>query len=460
MFFKQFLRDDLGCASYLIGDTDVGECVVVDPQWDVADYLKTADKQGLRISYVIETHNHADHVSGHGKLAQWGAEIAVYEDAGVDYPHRGLKDGETIGVGSVHIKVLHTPGHRPEHIALAITDTSRADEPWMVLTGDALFVGDVGRPDLAVQPNEGAAQLFESLHTRVLSLHDGVEIYPAHVAGSLCGKSMSLKGSSTIGFERRFNHPLTLKDSREFVRQVTAELPPQPPHFAHIVAKNTGPLLTEDPVVRGMSADEVDALRRQGAIILDTRSPEAFGGSHIPGSFNVDLNGGQFGTRSAWLIAPDKVVILVLESANDLGSAVSSLVATGQDRIEGYLIGGMQAWDGSGRPLESVRQMPVSELHQRLEAGDPGLTVIDVREDSEWKEDHIPATMHIPFHQLVHHLDELPSNRPVATLCGGGTRSSIAASILQANGFEPVNVVGGIDAWKSAGYKVEIPSQG
>src|SRR4051794_15304981 len=210
MYFKQFLRDDLGCASYLIGDTDAGECVVVDPQWDVTGYLETADKQGMRIRYVIETHNHADHVSGHGKLAQRGVEIGIYETAGVEYPHRSLKDGETIEIGKVRLQVLHTPGHRPEHIALSVTDTSRADEPWLVLTGDALFVGDVGRPDLAIEPSEGAAQLYNSLHSKLLGLKDGVEIYPAHVAGSLCGKSMSPKANSTIGFERRYNRPLTL----------------------------------------------------------------------------------------------------------------------------------------------------------------------------------------------------------------------------------------------------------
>ena len=281
MFFRQFLRDDLGCASYLIGDTDVGECLVVDPQWDVSEYLAIADQQGMRIRYVIETHNHADHVSGHGKLAQRGAEIAVHKDAGVDYPHRALQDGDTIEVGSVRLGVLHTPGHRPEHIALSVTDTARANEPWLVLTGDALFVGDVGRPDLAIKPEEGAAQLYDSLHSKLLNLPDSVEIYPAHVSGSLCGKAMSAKGSSTIGFERRYNLPLTVNDSAEFVKEVTSELPPQPPHFQSIVEKNRGPLITEDPPVKAMSADDVQAIRKEGAIVLDTRSPKAFAASHV-----------------------------------------------------------------------------------------------------------------------------------------------------------------------------------
>jgi hydroxyacylglutathione hydrolase len=455
MFFKQFLRDDLGCASYLIGDTDAGECVVVDPQWDVSGYVDLADQKGMRIRYVIETHNHADHVSGHGKLAQRGAEVAVYKDAGVAYPHRPLKDGESLEVGNVRLKVLHTPGHRPEHIALAVTDTSRAQEPWLVLTGDALFVGDVGRPDLAVEPGEGAAQLYKSLTSKLLKLEDGVEIFPAHVSGSLCGKSMSPKGSSTIGFERRYNQPLQARDRRTFVKEVTSDLPPQPPHFGDIVAKNRGPFLTEDPQLRAFSADEVDALRKQGAIILDTRSPDAFSGGHIPGALNVDLNGGQFGTRAAWLLTPGTPVVLVLESAEDLHAAASALIATGQDCIVGHLTGGMRAWDSSGRPLEMVRQMPTSELRERLAVGDRSFTLLDVREESEWKEGHIAGAIHVPFHQLPRHLDELPSNKPVATICGGGVRSSTAASILQAQGFEPVNVVGGMDAWKSAGYEVE-----
>lgn len=455
MFFKQFMRDDLGCASYLIGDTGAGECVVVDPQWDVTDYLQTAREQGMRVRYVIETHNHADHVSGHGKLALEGAEICIHEAAGVDYPHKDLKDGDLIEVGQVRFEVLHTPGHRPEHIALAVSDTSRADEPWLALTGDALFVGAVGRPDLAVEPHEGAAQLYQSLRSKLLTLQDGVEIFPAHVAGSLCGKSMSPKASSTMGFERRYNPPLLLLDKGIFVEQVTTDLPPQPPHFGRIVAKNRGPFVTEARTPRPMSADEVDTMRRREAIIIDTRTPEEFGEGHIPGALSVDLRGGQFGTRAAWLIEPDRPVILVLGPTGDLEEAVSSLVATGQDYIDGYLSGGMTAWDASGRPLQEIRQTTAAELNARMQSGDRSFVVLDVREDSEWKEGHIPGAVHVPFHQLAAHLDMVPSHKPVATICGGGTRSSIAASILQADGFEPLNVADGMDAWKAAGFAIE-----
>jgi hydroxyacylglutathione hydrolase len=451
MFFKQFLANDLGCASYLIGDTAAAICAVVDPRWNVTEYLDLAAEKGMRIAYVIETHNHADHVSGHGKLAQLGATVAIHESAGIEYPHRPLKDGESIDLGTVRVTVLHTPGHRPEHIALAITDTTRADEPWMVLTGDALFVGDVGRPDLAVEPHEGAAQLFRSLHEKLLTLPDGVELYPAHVAGSLCGKSMSDKPSSTIGFERRYNHPLTESNEDSFVRRVTSGLPPQPPQFASIVTRNRGPFLTEDPQVHPMTVEQVDSMRKEGALLLDTRSPEAFGGGHIPGAINVDMHGGQFATRASWVIPPNTPVLLVLETHDDLSTALESLAMAGQDNVGGYLLGGMPAWDASGRPLETIPQITAASLQDHLRAGDRTFQILDVRENSEWAEDKIPGALHIPFHQIIARLDEIPHTRPIATICGGGVRSSLAASLLKARGYEVANIAGGIDAWRSAG---------
>ena len=454
MFFKQFLRDDLGCASYLIGDNDAGECIVVDPQWDVAAYQETASQKGFTIKYVVETHNHADHVSGHGKLAQLGAQIAVHEAAGVEYPHLSLKDGDTLRVGAVAVTILHTPGHRPEHISLAVADTSRADDPWLVLTGDSLFVGDVARPDLAVEAQEGAMLLYGSIHDKLLSLDNGVELYPAHVSGSLCGKGMNAKGSSTIGFERRFNPALKISDLQSFVSSVTSDLPPQPPQFGRIVERNRGPFYTDELSVKPLSVDDFDAMRRDGALVLDTRSPEAFGGGHIPGALNVMLHEEQFPTRASWVIPFGKDVLLVLPDDGDLALATSSLSAAGQSGIKGYLVGGMPSWDLSGRPLEAVPQLPVAKLHERIEAGNNPYTILDVREPSEWREDHIKGAINIPFHQLASHLDDLPSNKPVAAICGGGARSSIATSILQREGFEPVNIAGGMSGWKHAGYEV------
>ncbi|HUP27996.1 MAG TPA: MBL fold metallo-hydrolase, partial [Chloroflexia bacterium] len=375
MYFRQFVRDGLGCASYLIGDTDAGECVVVDPQLDVSEYVVIAGEKGMAIRYVIETHNHADHISGHARLAHLGAEVAIHKDAGVEYPHRPLEDGEVLEVGAVRLRVLHTPGHRPEHIALSVADTSRAEEPWLVLTGDALFVGDVGRPDLAVEAHEGASQLYASLREKILPLADGVEVYPAHVEGSLCGKGMSPKGSSTVGFERKYNPPLTEKDRESFVQRVTTDLPPQPPQFERIVEKNRGPFQTAELDVVPLQPAEVEETRKQGGIILDVRSPEAFGGGHIPGALNVDLHGGQFGTRASWLLTPEKPVVLVTETTEDFDRALSDLSAVGQEGVKGYLLGGMHAWDTGGRPLAAIAQMSVDDLRKKLEGNDKSLQV-------------------------------------------------------------------------------------
>ncbi|MGA7730194.1 MAG: rhodanese-like domain-containing protein [Chloroflexia bacterium] len=449
MYFKQFIADDLGCASYLIGDTGAGECVVVDPKWNVADYIEVAAGKGMRIAYVIETHNHADHISGHGKLAALGARVAVYESAGVEYPHLALKDGDSISVGSVRLQAIHTPGHRPEHIAIAVSDLSRTDEPWLVLTGDSLFVGDVGRPDLAIEPGEGAAQLYHSLRARLLILGDEVEVYPGHVAGSLCGKAMSDKGSSTIGFERRWNPALRARKEATFVKSVTAELPAQPPQFARIVARNRGPFLTDEIEAGPIPADEVARMREQNASILDTRSPQAFGGGHIPGAFNVYLHGGQFATRASWVLPVGKPFILVLETADELHTTLERLAMSGQDGVCGYLLGGMGAWESSGLPLETILQVSAEQLKERLDTQDNDLAVLDVREQSEWREGHIPGAIHVPFHALKDHLGELPKGRTLATICGSGIRSSIAAGILQAHGYNPVNVAGGMDAWRA-----------
>jgi hydroxyacylglutathione hydrolase len=316
-------------------------------------------------------------------------------------------------------------------------------------------VGDVARPDLAVEAREGAALLFSSLQDKLLTMNDGVELYPAHVSGSLCGKGMSAKGSSTIGFERRFNPALNIRDLQSFVSSVTSDLPPQPPQFGRIVERNRGPFYTEEMVVQPLSIDDFDSMRRDGALVLDTRSPEAFGGGHIPGALNVDVHEEQFPTRASWVITHGEDVLLVLPDDGALALAVSSLSAAGQSGIKGYLVGGMSSWDTSGRPLESVPQLPVTKLHERIEAGNNPYTILDVREVSEWHEGHIPGALNIPFHQLSTHLDDLPSNKPVAAICGGGARSSIATSILQREGFKPVNIVGGMGAWESAGYGVE-----
>jgi hydroxyacylglutathione hydrolase len=453
MFFQQIVREDLGCAAYIVGSTDAGECVVVDPRLDEVDELidLVAHKQ-MRIVAIIETHNHADHIAGHNELAaRTGALIYVHEAADVLYPHQDLHDGDEITIGEVKIHVLHTPGHRPEHIALAIADTSRSDEPWLVLTGDSLFIGDVARPDLAIDGTEGAKQLYSSLFEKLLALPDSVEVYPGHVAGSLCGRVMNLKTSSTIGYERRHNSALHVGSQLEFVRALNANLPQRPPNMENIVSLNRGLMtleLTQPPLLSPQAFNAA----RQDAIVLDVRSPAVVGASHVPGSLNVDLYGPQFGTRVGFIIPADADLLLILPSWEDVHTALVELAVVGYTRVRGILAGGIRAWEVAGLPVETIPQISVHDLHKEL--GHPNFAVLDVREDSEWEAGHIATATHIPYHQLVHHLEEVPRASILAVICGTGQRSSIAASLLQAHGFAGLqNVEGGMGAWYAAGYE-------
>ncbi|MBX6343299.1 MAG: MBL fold metallo-hydrolase, partial [Thermomicrobiaceae bacterium] len=299
MFFQQIVRSDIGCAAYLIGSTERGEAAVVDPRLDmVEEVLALADREGLRVRYVIETHNHADHVSGHHALAErTGATIATHALAGAAYPHRALQDGDEIALGEVRLRVIHTPGHRPEHIALAVIDDARGPDPWLVLSGDSLFVGDVARPDLAVDGREGAVALYHSLHDRLLALPDGTLVYPGHVSGSLCGRVTSRMSGTTIGFERRFNPALTIASVEEFVRYMNESLPQRPPNMARIVEVNRGaaPLAPASP--RPIGVEDVLRWRDDGAWLLDVRPVDAFAAGHLPGSIAVPLGGSQFQNR-------------------------------------------------------------------------------------------------------------------------------------------------------------------
>src|SRR5918999_4795150 len=288
MFFRQVLHDDLGCASYVIADG--GEAAVVDPKWEAGDYLALAEEHGFRIRHILETHNHADHVSGRGRLAAaTGAEIHVPATAELEFEHRALADGDRVRVGEVEITALATPGHRPEHMAYLVADGSRGGDPWLVIAGDSLFVGDLARPDLAVEPREGARGLHRSVQ-RLLELDDFAEVWPGHIGGSLCGGAgMSEKPGTTVGFERRFNRFLRLDDEDAFVRELTSDLAPQPPNFKRIVELNRGPLLTEEAALEPLAPARVNEVLDAGATLLDGRSPREFDALHVPGSINVTL---------------------------------------------------------------------------------------------------------------------------------------------------------------------------
>jgi len=460
MYFKQLVKEDLGCASYIVGCTTAGVCAVVDPRVDmVDDILEVTAKKGLRVTAVIETHNHADHISGHGELARrTGATIYVHELANAEYPHKTLRDGDELRFGVVRLRVIHTPGHRPEHIALSVADTSRSDDPWLVLTGDSLFIGDVARPDLAVAGEEGADALYDSIFDRLLKLDDGVEVYPAHVAGSLCGRGMNPKTSSTIGFERKHNPAIAPRPRDAFIADMNENLPQRPPNMYNIVERNREDYEHQASPLEPLPLDAASFKRAMddGAVVIDVRSPRRFGEGHIPGALHVYLHGSSFPTRVGFVAAPDSRLLLVAENEQDVREAKTQLAVVGYDQVTGYLAGGMEAWQEAGFPVQSLTQLSVEQLHTLLHSVANGhLTILDVRDQSEWDEGHIALAKHIPYYFIEERVRELDPAQKMAVLCASGQRSTIACSLLQRHGFtELLNVVGGMDAWEKAGFEV------
>ena len=454
MFFRQVLHEDLGCASYVVADG--GEAAVIDPKWDVEDYLALAAEHGLDIRHILETHNHADHVSGKGRLAQvTGAEIYVPATAAVEFEHVPLADGDTVRVADVVIAAVATPGHRPEHMAYAIADGSRGDEPWLVVTGDSLFVGDVARPDLAVEPEEGARDLRRSLQ-RLLGLDDFAEVWPGHIGGSLCGGAgMSEKPGTTIGFERRFNRLLKLDSDDAFVRELTSQLAPQPPNFKRIVELNRGPLLTEAVTLDALTPARVKEMLDAGATLLDGRAPREFDAAHVPGSINVTMNRSAVGTRAAWIADPESDVLVAAGSDEESARMGRLLEAVGFRQLRGLLAGGVAAWQDATLDISTTPAIDIHELAERWQRGDVDL--LDVREDDEWEKGHVEGSIHMPYHELR---DGAPARlglteraRVLAVACSVGNRSSIAASLLQRSGMRNVIHVaeGGVGDLKKEG---------
>jgi glyoxylase-like metal-dependent hydrolase (beta-lactamase superfamily II)/rhodanese-related sulfurtransferase len=453
MIFQQVVNEDSGCLSYLIGCGEAGQAIVVDPGRDrVSEYLRLAHKKGLRIAHIVETHTHADHISGNRDLAAaTGAAIHVHASAGVAFEHQDLRDGSRLRVGNVEVRVAHTPGHTPDSICLFVTDHARSDEPWFVLTGDLLFVGSVGRPDLGGAT--AAEDIWESLRTVLRPLDDLVEIYPAHGAGSACGKAMSAKAGSTIGFERRFNPAFRYDDKRAFVDFIMAGLPPKPPSFDTIVAKNKGLVGLTAAKPRPYSAREAREAIARGAFVLDLREVADFGEGHVPGALNVWIDGPQFAERVAGL-APAGAPIVLLGAPSDVDRAVIMLSRVGVDDVVGFLQWGMVEWRSEGFPVETVPQITVHDLAAWLEEG-RDVAVIDVRELSEWDDGHIPGALHLPMFEAVARRAEIPDGRPRAVLCAGGLRSSAVIGALQRHGLGGLhNVTGGMSAWVKAGYGV------
>ncbi|MGE5857257.1 MAG: MBL fold metallo-hydrolase [Solirubrobacterales bacterium] len=456
MLFRQIVHEDLGCASYLIGDSDAGVAAVVDPRWEIDVYLELSRLHGVRIEHVLETHNPADHVSGHGRLASaTGATIHVHSLAEVDYPHEAFEDGWRLEIGDLEIEAIHTPGHRPEHTSFLLRDRARSDDPWAVLTGDSLFVGDVARPDLAVEPREGAAGIFRSLHDRLMTLADQVEVWPGHLGGSACGSAgIDEKASSTIGFERDHNRALRFDQEAEFVEDAVDTLADPPPNVEHIVELNRGPLLERLGAPVPMPPREVEAAVGDGAMVVDARTNAQFDEAHIPGAISASSYETGFATKVASVLDPETRLIVVAGSEGYELEAAELLACVGM-RTVGYLEGGMTAWRAEDRDVQTIELIDTDDLARRMEGEE--LLVLDVRDDDEFADQHIPGSVHIPYAHLPERLDELPRDAAIAAICSAGKRSGLAASILQREGFERVLHVadGGVGSWRRSGHPVE-----
>ena len=461
MYFKQFYLACLAHASYLIGSE--GEAAVVDPQRDVDEYLNEAAAQGLRIKYVIETHLHADFVSGHQEIAaRTGAQIIFGEKAGAEFEHRAVRDGEEIRMGNTVLRFIETPGHTPEGICVLVTDTTAPDQPAKLLTGDTLFIGDVGRPDLAggkgYTPQMMAEMMYDSLHGKLLKLPDETEVYPAHGAGSMCGRNMSKETSSTIGEQRKFNYALKPMSKDEFVQMMTADLPEAPSYFprdAEINRAGARELSALQPP-QPLTPQQVLELRDKDHVLLDVRSAADFGAAHVPGSMNIGL-GGQFAMWAGSLIPLNAAIVLIADTGAQVDESVVRLARVGIENVKGYLDGGVQSWRDAGLPVDAIEQVSVAQLKEQMANSD--LQIVDVRRPAEYVSGHVPRALNAPLASLDKNPLPLEKDKLTAVICAGGYRSSAAASLLQQKGFSNLlNVSGGTGAWINAGYPVESPS--
>ena len=456
MYFEQFYLGCLAHASYMLGSE--GEAAVVDPQRDVEIYLKAAKDRGLKIKHIFETHLHADFVSGHMELAALtDATIHIGARAGATFPHQALHDGSEVRIGKVRIDAMETPGHTPEGICLLVTDEERSPAPWAALTGDTLFIGDVGRPDLSrdFTPQELAGMLYDSLHGKLLGLNDQVLVYPAHGAGSLCGRNMRAERSSTIGTERLTNYALQINSRDEFVRQLTENLPTRPEYFLQDAQINRAgaPALAALPELTAMSATELKTLIEDGTFVLDVRPNADFAAAHVPGSINIALSG-QFASWAGAIMGLGARPVLVADTPEQYAEARLRLARVGIEDPRGYLSGGIAAWKQAGFPLAEIPQATELELSRRLQAG--GLQLLDVRREGEFQGGHIDSAQWFPLDNFKLSAPEIDPARPLAVHCQGGYRSMIACSLLMRAGVKNViNVAGGFDAWRSAGLPVE-----
>jgi glyoxylase-like metal-dependent hydrolase (beta-lactamase superfamily II) len=461
MILRQFYLNCLAHASYLVGDDASATAAVVDPQRDVDQYLAFADAHGLRIAHVILTHFHADFVAGHLELRdRTGANIYLGAAARAEYPFTSLRDGESIEFGRVRLTALETPGHTAESISILVFDLDRsATEPHAVLTGDTLFVGDVGRPDLRVALGWSAEDLggllYDSLHNKLLPLPDSSLVYPAHGAGSLCGKAISRETVSTIGEQRRLNYALQPMSRQAFVDLVTADQPDAPPYFTYDAVLNSRERQTLDETLarqlNPLTLDQVLAIQNTGGQILDTRDPNDFAAAHLAGSINVGL-GGQYATWAGTVLNHEDPIVIVADPGREHESA-TRLGRIGFDHLAGYLQNGLSSLTSRPDLTAATERISAGVAHDRLATGAPLL--VDVRAPREHEQKHVPGSVSLPLNHLIERVGQLPTNRPIVLHCAGGYRSSIAASLLQSRGFRDVSeMAGGIAAWEAAGLPV------
>jgi hydroxyacylglutathione hydrolase len=454
MYFEQFYLGCLAHASYMLGSE--GEAAVVDPQRDVDIYLKAAAEHNLKIKHIFETHLHADFVSGHKELAaRSGATIYIGAKAGAKFSHVDVQDGFEVRCGKVRITVLETPGHTPESVCLVVADEERSSRPWAVLTGDTLFLGDVGRPDLSKQhtPQQLAGMMYDSLHKKLLTLADDVLVYPAHGAGSLCGRNMRAERSSTIGTERLTNYALQISSKEEFIRQLTTNLPARPDYFLQDAEINRegASALSELPELAGLAPTEVKDVLAQGGVALDIRSSDDFAAAHVPGSIHVALSG-QFATWAGTVLGLAAHPVLIADSPEQVAEAQIRLARVGIERARGYLAGGIAGWRHAGYLLATLPQISVAELNERIDQDH--MVVLDVRREPEWRAGHIENALWCALDSFPRALPAVDKNALLAVHCKSGYRSMIACSFLQRAGYENViNVQGGFDAWQ----KSELP---
>ena len=451
MYFEQFYLGCLAHASYMLASE--GEAVVVDPQRDVEIYLEAAKKNDVKIRHIFETHLHADFVSGHKELAaRTGATIYIGDKAGATFPHVPVKEGFQLRAGKIRVDAIETPGHTPESICLIVTDEEKSQRPWAVLTGDTLFIGDVGRPDLSKThtPQELAGLMYDCLHGKLLKLPDDVLVYPAHGAGSLCGRNMRAERFSTVGTERLTNYALQIKSREAFVQQMTSNLPARPDYFLQDAAINRAGAtpLTDLPELKPISVAELQSMLERGAVALDVRPNDQFAAGHVPGSINVALSG-QFASWAGAVLGLSANPVLITETTEQLDEARVRLARVGIENLAGYLDGGTAAWERVGFALQPLPQVTVQELSSRLQ-GD-AVQVLDVRRESEWEVGHINGADWYPLDRFKASLPSIDPKRPLAVHCKSGYRSVIACSLLQRAGYNNiVNVIGGFDAWQEA----------